>query len=180
MKKELTANEKLDAVLRVLYQAYVDRDKPIELAPGKQFIELKDTNRKDLRDQLQISKTLLNQGIEIEQNELNLILGHLAYVEKLILEDHRVYNNIRDIIPCFRILYAGKILIENGGFAQIEKDKVAERSRIENAERRLGKHDFWIKAASIAAAVGAILFLFWDILKYLLEHYPLFPCFYCH
>jgi len=142
--KKMIPNEKLDAVLRCLNQFSIDMGNSNEISV--------DGNRKDLKTSAEIGSTLVLQNIEIKNFELNLILFHLAQEEKYILEDVKYYGGSKDNVPSFRILYAGKLFIEDNGYQ-------GKFKRLKRENRRKFIVDVALMAAGIGAMVTAILLL---------------------
>lgn len=63
----------------------------------------------------------------------------------------------------YHLTLEGSILIETGGYVEMEKSKVSLTVRVEKNEARVRK-------ATVFAAVFGGLLLLWEILKYLLEN----------
>jgi len=129
---KLTTQQKLDAVLECLNEANENMHKEEFITDSdgskkRAVFSSHDLNRKDLKTSIEIMSLLSDKGVKIPNNELNLMLFHLAYEEEYILEDVKYYNNTKDNVPSFRILYAGKLFLESGGYK--EKLKATKRSK---------------------------------------------------
>lgn len=119
MKTELTSNRKLDYIIECLNEASQKMHDDVKVHEG-------DGNRKDLKTSQEILQWLSKKELKINQQDLNLMLFHLAN-EKYILEDVKYYNYSPDNVPSFRILYSGKLFIENGGYIGKEKSDTDEK-----------------------------------------------------
>ena len=135
----------------------------------------------NLSDEYYCSNTLL--GVFLLIRNINTDKSHCLAILNQLQEDGYLTNNDQELIKkkmepqkmengetYFALTFKGKIFISQRGYSQREEDKAQERVRLENAEKRLRKHDFWLRAGGIGAGIGAILILIWDVSKYCVDH----------
>ena len=108
--------QQLDEILRYLRQI------SIEVGTQPEIKYLVSTSRADEQTSVDIMNGLKKRGIEIGNYDLNLMLFHLARVDNYILES--VIEGY-EMFPSFRIVFAGKLFIENGGYVRQKRTKRA-------------------------------------------------------
>ena len=151
--KTRTSINQFDEILKYLNKLSIDAGTgKLERTP------LDDNNRLDLQSIHEIQQGLLKKGIKIDAYELNQMIFHLSMNEKYILEDKKIYGGVIDNIPSFRIIFEGKLFIENGGYLRQRKDISIQRFL------RVGE-----KFIIILGAIGAFGYF---ILEYWKNFYP--------
>lgn len=155
-KAQLSTNEKLDIVLKVLNQAHKDsflQEIISEDGKSKQYrVPDKPSCHKSITDISISSIFYMEKPIHIDSQEFQLILDYLCenrYCQSHLYEDKMAFKYHK-----YSIRYEGKVLIENGGFVTKEID-----------------HDIQVnqsKNLSIWVAVGTVGIVLVEILKWLL------------
>lgn len=176
--KELSTNEKLDAVLRYLNDEYsktfvkVDKDGSVE--HGKPI------KKGYLKTELEISLGISFREQAENIDELKLILEYLCEVEHYISKEK---ENSEDN---YRILYAGKVFIEADGYTEQKRlltekqewDKKMTEKTIENSTV-LNNLTSGLICAGWAAAGGTAFLGLMELIK-LIPFQWLFGCHHCH
>ena len=170
--KDLSTNEKLDAVLRHLNDLYT-KERLNEHVDTAGVIIYRQTQK-------QISNALNYTWGKTYGNEMRLILDYLIDVKQYIKKDAHCTNEDNQFVNGYSILYAGKVFIEDGGFTAKENSATAAHMRESAQVRRLEDVDTQslknqkdlnyltskLKTASWAAAFGTGALAVIEIIKY--------------
>lgn len=156
MLRELSTNEKLDAVLRYLNDEYTKSFiKPITVGTTTTFaISHNKVGYFKNKQQISIGVSFGESAEHID--ELSLILEYLEEVEHYIAR----LGKDKDPYTVYRIIYEGKVFIENGGYAGRAK---AEKWR--NCNQNI--QTLTLTVGTILAGIGGVGILVIEIYKLL-------------
>jgi hypothetical protein len=169
LKKLTDSNEQLDAILRCLnyWSNKVDEINRTKV-DGIEITRLKlDCNHDDFRT---IEK-LIYDLIEIEKSEINtntlkLALEYLIYENLVKFDICYKHNDVNG----YRILFKGKVFIENGGYTQKYINELYENKRLENIETHQKQMAEKQNHLTLFLVLLSAALLIWDIIKYCLEN----------